>query len=241
MKTKQCEHCTKTFEVTKNQRLRCFCSMSCRFQSQEIWYTHPSTNIKARNLFTIDGDVVTMEVTQGQVTTFDLEDLEKVAEHPWYVCHGGKTSYAQTSIGFGRGNRKLLQLHRLIAGENGKPVDHKNGCGLDNRKSNLRSCSNSENTRNQSLRKDNTTGYKGVSYRKQRGKYRACIEINSRHKHLGHFNCPTAAAIAYDKAAIEHFGEFARLNLLKHPIKIPAVPIGNQDEKHPELLFQTHS
>lgn len=62
------------------------------------------------------------------------------------------------------------------------------------------------------VQKCSKTGYKGVSFHKASGKYRACIEVNKKHIHLGLFVCKLEAAKAYNKAAKEHFGEFAKLN-----------------------------
>ena len=107
-------------------------------------------------------------------------------------------------------------MHRFIMKpKSNEYVDHINGDKLDNRKENLRICTKKENQRNQKVRKDNTSGYKGVAL--MAGKYwRAYITSGgSRQKHLGNFKTKEEAARAYDEKAKEYFGEFARLNFPK--------------------------
>ena len=90
-------------------------------------------------------------------------------------------------------------------------VDHVNHDTLDNRKSNLRVCSNRENMMNQ-VQNGGSSKYKGVSFSKKQRKYAAYISIDRRRRHLGTFETEEEAAIAYNTAAIEHYGEFAYLN-----------------------------
>ena len=139
----------------------------------------------------------------------------------WNLVTPGTLSggYTQLSVG-----SRMGQLHRIIAEvflNAGKPltpqqqVDHKeqvDGSHWQDRLSNLRICSRSENTWNQQLSSRNTSGYKGVSWNKLAGKWLGRIQIAGRIKHLGYFHTPEAAAEAYDKAAIQHFGEFSLTN-----------------------------
>ncbi len=91
-------------------------------------------------------------------------------------------------------------------------IDHVNGNKLDNRKSNLRTCTASENQHNQGLQINNTSGYKGVIWIVSRDLWRAQIKINSKQIYLGYFKNPNDAARAYNGAAIKLHGEFACLN-----------------------------
>lgn len=95
-------------------------------------------------------------------------------------------------------------------------IDHKNGNTLDNRRENLRICTYSENNRNRKqISSNNKSGYKGVSWDKQKNKWRTCLNINKKQKHIGFFNDIIEAAKAYNEAAIKYFGEFAKLNKIK--------------------------
>lgn len=89
-------------------------------------------------------------------------------------------------------------------------IDHRDMDRLNNRWSNLRSATRSQNKANCTLRSDNTTGFKGVSFFKQTSRYHAKIEVRGKHLHLGFFETPEAAHAAYAAAAKHHFGEFAR-------------------------------
>jgi len=100
-------------------------------------------------------------IAKGKTTTIDAEDYDRVSKYRWNYNNGAVT----TNIDLG-GKRTTLKLHRYILGfKKGDPiVDHKNGNPLDNRKSNLRSCTNAENLRNRGKTKNNKSGYKGVSW-----------------------------------------------------------------------------
>lgn len=108
---------------------------------------------------------------------------------------------------------KPYRVHRLVwmyhHGDIQHEVDHINRDKGDNRIENLRLCTRTENVRN-AVGKG--PGYKGVSFCKQTGKWVAQITVNYRNKKLGRFITQEDAALAYNTAASEHFGEFAYLN-----------------------------
>lgn len=93
-------------------------------------------------------------------------------------------------------------------------IDHINRDPLDNRIENLREATPLQNSGNTGIWKTNSSGYRGVSFHKATGKWRAYTSKGNVHKSLGYYLSPEAAAIAYNKAALEYFGEFATLNNL---------------------------
>jgi len=159
------------------------------------------------NHYAINEDVVVITTSAGKEIFIDAEDLPKVIPYTW--CVGG-TGYAMS-----RTMRDATLMHRLLLNaQKGEYVDHINGDTLDNRKCNLRLCRKQQNEFNTKVRTDNQSGYRGVC-RARRGLYRAYITLNGRQHHLGHFLRPEDAARAYNKAARELFGEYARLNDIK--------------------------
>jgi len=113
-------------------------------------------------------------------------------------------------------------IHRLVGAAFGiielndrkQQIDHINHNKKDNRLSNLRQATASENHMwgGKTPIKSNKSGFRGVSWHKHSKKWQAAIKVNRKSFHLGLFTCRIAAAIAYDDAAVKHFGEFANLN-----------------------------
>lgn len=89
-------------------------------------------------------------------------------------------------------------------------VDHKDGDKSNNVLTNLRLATRSQNNANARLRKDSSSGFKGVSYVPRLGKFRAYTRENGKHKHIGVYNTAEAAHEAYLRASKERYGEFAR-------------------------------
>lgn len=112
-----------------------------------------------------------------------------------------------------RSNGKEIGLHAIL---NNTPLgyytDHINLNKRDNRRSNLRSVTNAQNTVNREKQCNNTSGYKGVTWSKAVNKWAAQLHHNGRHLHLGCFDSKEDAAVAYDMAAIGLYQSFARLN-----------------------------
>lgn len=111
--------------------------------------------------------------------------------------------------------RNVMWAHRLawlyVHGEWPKGMlDHVDGNPANNAIANLRVCCSSKNTANSKRRYDNTTGFKGVFYRKDTGKFAAYLTVNYRRLSLGCFSTAEEAHAAYVAAAVTHFGEFAR-------------------------------
>jgi hypothetical protein len=131
---------------------------------------------------------------------------------------GNLCDFTANAAGF----RRMVQYdgvkylaHRLIFfyhyGFFPETVDHIDGNPLNNRIENLRVATYSENSRNQKKRKNNTTGYKGVSFNKKYKKYTASICLDGKVKALGSFNTPEEAYEIYKEAALKYYKEFARV------------------------------
>ena len=145
-----------------------------------------------------------IKLSRGKYTIVDDEDFEWLNRWKW--------SY--NSLGYARmgQNYKTILMHRLIMNTpHGMETDHINGNGLDNRRSNLRICTRSQNKMNTCLSSKNTSGYKGVCWNKNSKKWRAEIEYK-KSICLGYFDNKIDAAKAYNQKAKELFGEFAKLN-----------------------------
>jgi hypothetical protein len=94
----------------------------------------------------------------------------------------------------------------------GELVDHRSRVTLDNRRSNLRTCSLSQNNQNSSLRKNNKSGFIGVSLGKRHKKFAGCISVGGKTKYVAYCFCPVKAAMLRDIEAIKAYKEFANLN-----------------------------
>jgi HNH endonuclease len=150
-------------------------------------------------------------LTQGKVALVDREDYEELIKYKWYAKRGGKTFYAVRKSPLDKKRKQCtIQMHRVIMNTPiGMETDHINGNGLDNRRTNLRVCSRSENRCNVGKCSNNTSGYKGVSFFKANSKWHAMIMINCKQNNLGFFDTPELAYKAYCDACIKYHGEFA--------------------------------
>ena len=147
-------------------------------------------------------------LTRGKFALVDAEDYYRLSKFNWFATFSGKTFYAGRKLAGG-----TINMHRVImAAPEGLFVDHIDHNGLNNRRSNLRLCTYKQNNCNTLPRKGCSSKYKGVSYSKDKKRFRVCIQHNKKSYFLGYFKDEIAAAKAYDKAAKKYFGEYAYLN-----------------------------
>lgn len=151
-------------------------------------------------------------LTQGKVALVDDEDYEWLNQWKWFYAKDGATGYARRMEGK-KPRRTQVHMHQVIMRTpSGMEVDHKDNNGCNNQKQNLRNCTHSQNMKNEKLRKDNSSGFKGVIWHSIMNKWQAKIQCNGKRILLGYFDNSLDAARAYNLAAIKYYGEFANLN-----------------------------
>lgn len=154
-----------------------------------------------------------IQLTQGKFALVDDGDFEFLNQWKWYVHPCLHTWYAYRNNEANWKKRKTI-MHRIIFEHIpiGYQIDHINGNGLDNRRSNLRLCTCAQNQWNQSMRTDNTSGYRGVFWHKSSKCWTSSIRVHGKQIYLGLFKDKESAAVVYNEAALKYFGEFARVN-----------------------------
>lgn len=151
-----------------------------------------------------------IKLTQGYVATVDDDDYEWLSQWKWRILKvpDRNTLYAVRT----KDTRTTISMHRVVAGvTNSKiQIDHRDTNGLNNTRDNLRIATHGDNMHNRPAPRTNQSGFKGVSWHKGRMKWQAVIMMNHKNIHLGLFDDKNLAAQAYNKAANELHGEFAR-------------------------------
>lgn len=149
-------------------------------------------------------------LTKNKTAIVDDDDYEYLNQWKW-TSHSKGYAYRNS----GRdifGNTAAVFLHRFITDcPKNMIVDHINQNKLDNRRQNLRICTQAQNARNKPKRIDNKSGYKGVVLH-QKGLYRATCSNKNKQIHFGYFKDPHHAALAYDLWVTYLFGEYAKTN-----------------------------
>jgi hypothetical protein len=161
-----------------------------------------------------------IKLTKGYETMVDDDDYDELNKHSWQSLEIHKNDRPTTKV-YAISNILLYHnqthyMHRIILNApKGKQVSHIDGNSLNNQKSNLRILSYQEISFSTNKTKKKTSSiYKGVTWNKRDNVWYATIMKDRKHIHLGSFDNEHDAAIAYNKAAIEIFGEFARLNII---------------------------
>lgn len=155
-------------------------------------------------------EIIIKSDTHGdKIVLIDSDDFDKIKKYKWFVSKNSNYIVAHDKLN----HAKTIYLHRFIMDcPKDMQVDHINNDTLDNRKENLRICTQFENSKNQRKHKNNTSGYKGVSWAKKENKWIASIRIDGKKVRLGGREDLNEAILLYNEAAIKHHGEFARIN-----------------------------
>lgn len=190
----------------------------------------PKPKRPAPAIIIVEGQECTgVPLTKGMTAIVDKADAESVLRFFWFAKkHGTGPNviwYASRRVRVGEplfGVCQMVPLHKFLLA-NASDVDHINGNGLDCRRCNLRSATKSQNMGNCRLSAASKTGFKGVTFRpakgNRRGRWCARISTDGKRVTLGSFQDPIEAAKAYNEAALQKWGAFARLNTI--PIQSP--------------------
>lgn len=197
-----CKNCLNKFSVKKSHENRAsYCSNFCKFSGQSLERNFPEPP-------QIDGSSW-VQLGKEKFALVDKEDFETVSKFKWSLYKGYAYSQYKDDLGL----LHKIQMHRIIMNVTDQKIeiDHINGDTLNNKKSNLRFADRSKNAMNKINRVlGSTSSYRGV-YARGNG-WISSITKNSNQLYLGSFTAEEDAAKAYDSAARELFGEFARLN-----------------------------
>ncbi len=154
-----------------------------------------------------------IKLSQGKFALVDDEDYDSLSENKWCAirAYDGKRVYSMRTQT--KPIRKVILMHReILSPPSGLMVDHVDGDGLNNQRSNLRVCTNAENQWNRGKSVFNSTGFKGVTYHKRSGVYQAQIRYMGKSIYIGSFETPEEAAEAYDNYAVNLHGDFSVTN-----------------------------
>jgi hypothetical protein len=158
----------------------------------------------------LDGNIAYVPLTRGCEAIIDASDAGMICQFNWRIQSAGPNhKYAGRSVKL-NGHQTIILMHRFICQASpGDYIDHVNGNRLDNRRDNIRICTQSENLCNRAKQSNNRSGYKGV-YLHAPGVWRSRIQFRGNLTDLGLFNDPEAAHQAYVAAARRLHGEFMR-------------------------------
>ena len=159
---------------------------------------------KKYNIYDLSGEYGIGYTRKGEKFYFDLEDYDKIKDYCWHlhITHNGYKQLRAKIPGEG----KHIYMHILLGY---KGYDHIDRNPLNNRKDNLRQATITENARNRSRYKNNTSGFIGVFWDKKKSKWCANIAVDKKHKHLGYFNNKNDAIKVRLEAEAKYFKEFA--------------------------------
>lgn len=187
-------------KIIKGQSLRSGNTQSCGCLHTEIRIKIGKAN-KKYNTYDLSGEYGIGYTLKGEEFWFDLEDYDKIKNYCWYKNDDGYIIF--------KSDNEYIRMHRLVMNApNDMEVDHIYHQTYDNRKSELRLVTDSQNSINQIISKNNTSGVKGVSWDNKNEKWRARITVNNKGIWLGRFDNFEDAVYAREQAEEEYFGEY---------------------------------
>lgn len=183
-------------------------SLSCGCKRKELVSKKLLGVQRKQNIYDLSGDYgICYNEDKTRFCYFDLEDYKIIKQHYWIIPNRSDKYVISEN------KTKRIYMHRFVMGLGDYDkiivVDHINHDKSDNRKKNLRICTQSENSKNVKARKNNTSGYIGVSWDKNRNKWHSQITFNRKCINLGRFENIEDAIAARKEAEKKYFGEFA--------------------------------
>jgi hypothetical protein len=156
---------------------------------------------KGENKYDLSGEYgIGWSNNSEQPFYFDLDDYDKIKDYYWYLEKSGYIRARQ------RNSKTSIGMHQLLCGIG---CDHINRKRYDNRKENLRMCSQQDNTQNRSVGKNNTSGVIGVVYIKRSNRWTAYLNYHKKRINLGSYENKEDAIVARLNAEVEYCKEFA--------------------------------
>lgn len=154
-----------------------------------------------------------IKLTQNQYAIVDDEDFEKLNHHKWCATKKGNTYYVRRGGNPRKGIKQIMMHREIMDNPMGLEIDHIDGNGLNNQRSNLRICTHRQNLWNSRPYNKNTSStLKGVHWCKARKRWIARVCINGKSTYIGSFLSEDEAGIARDRVARDLCGDFARTN-----------------------------
>lgn len=215
-----CQECGKEYSVKseRDAKRSKHCSRICH-NTAASRSSHAITTARARArrahvVQPVEPNIRHIAIGTKAVSTVDLEDFEYLDAMTWNLHTGGYAVRNQKGDGTRFMHRLIIErsLNRRLNIH--EWVDHKDHNKLNCRRTNLRLCNASTNGANMLRPGHNRSGYKGVSWSTQHRQWVAQTKINQQSVFIGLFHDPEQAALAYDAATVQLFGEFAKTNIL---------------------------
>ena len=218
MKAKRCRECH--FKTIKTDHPYGFdaCSQCGNWKKKESIKCRNCRRIEKRppilnKIFYLEGEPCRkIPLTRGYYAIVDARNYIWLMKFPWHL-HWSGPDHRFYAVAYIAKLKRTVRMHRMILGllRSPKQGDHRNGNGLDNRESNLRTATPKQSAANTKKRSDNTTGFIGVC-KLASGRFFAQIQNDGRNRYLGTFDTSKEAALAYDCEARRLRGDFAVLN-----------------------------
>jgi hypothetical protein len=147
-----------------------------------------------------------ISLSNGFVALVDDKDYDSLIKYRWHFMRARKLTYAYRAETNGGKQTNILMHRQIMDAKKGTIIDHLDGNGLNNTRSNLRFVTSSQNAQNTRKAHGKTSAYKGVSWHSSKGKWRAVIKQSGKSTHIGYFASEELAAEAYDNTARAVFG-----------------------------------